>query len=52
MNSMTLEKLSLSVAGEGAALRCVRKLQPAGGPGDKVFPPTYMGGKYAMEERV
>ena len=26
--------------------------QPAGGPGDKVFPPTYEGGKYATEERV
>lgn len=36
----------------GAALRCRRRLQPAGGPGDKVFPPTYEGGKYATEERV
>ena len=26
--------------------------QPAGGPGDKVFPPTYEGGKYATEERI
>lgn len=37
---------------EGAALRCRRCLQPAGGTGDKVFPPTYEGGKYATEERV
>lgn len=36
----------------GAALRCRRRLQPAGGPGDKVFPPTYKGGQYATEERV
>lgn len=36
----------------GAALRCRRRLQPAGGPGDKVFPPTYEGGKYAEEQRV
>jgi CRISPR-associated protein Csb1 len=26
-----------------AAIRRVRRLQPAGGPGDKVFPPTYPG---------
>lgn len=26
--------------------------QPAGGKGDKVFPPTYQGGKYAVEKRV
>jgi CRISPR-associated protein Csb1 len=36
----------------GVALRCRRRLQPAGGPGDKVFPPTYEGGQYAKEERV
>src|SRR5206468_4173599 len=26
-------------------------LEPAGGPGDKVFPPTYEGGRYATERR-
>lgn len=35
-----------------AAFRCVTDYQPAGGPGDKVFPPTYEGGKYAVETRV
>ncbi|QDS85931.1 CRISPR-associated protein (Cas_GSU0053) [Rosistilla ulvae] len=35
----------------GAALRCRTKLQPAGGEGDKVFPPTYAGAVYAMEYR-
>jgi hypothetical protein len=25
---------------EGAAIRRVRRLQPAGGPGDKIFPLT------------
>jgi CRISPR-associated protein Csb1 len=30
----------------------VTEYQPAGGPGDKVFPPTYEGGKYATEKRV
>jgi CRISPR-associated protein Csb1 len=48
---MTLERLRQAVT-EGAALRCRRRLQPAGGAGDKVFPPTYEGGKYATEERV
>ena len=40
-----------AVAGTAAALRCVTGYQPVGGPGDKVFPPTYEGGKYATEER-
>jgi CRISPR-associated protein Csb1 len=30
----------------------VTEYQPAGGPGDKVFPPTYEGGRYAVESRV
>ncbi len=39
---VTLEKLRTSVA-NAAAIRRVRKLQPTGGPGDKIFPPTYPG---------
>ena len=34
------------------AFRLRRKLQPAGGIGDKVFPPTYSEGKYALETRI
>jgi CRISPR-associated protein Csb1 len=34
-----------------AAFRCRTRLQPAGGEGDKVFPPTYAGAVYAMEWR-
>lgn len=34
-----------------AALRSRTRLQPSGGDGDKVFPPTYAGGVYAREER-
>ncbi|MCS7091604.1 MAG: type I-U CRISPR-associated protein Cas7 [Verrucomicrobiota bacterium] len=34
-----------------AAFRCRRKLQPAGGPGDKVFPPTFAGAVYGVEKR-
>lgn len=39
---LSLEKLQSAVA-NCAAIRRVRKLQPAGGPGDKIFPPTYPG---------
>ncbi|MFN7925864.1 MAG: type I-U CRISPR-associated RAMP protein Csb1/Cas7u [Bryobacteraceae bacterium] len=37
--------------GDVTALRAVTRLAPVGGTGDKVFPPTYEGGKYAEEER-
>jgi CRISPR-associated protein Csb1 len=43
------------VAGDAVAIRVRQRLQPAGGPGDKVFPPTFATGekslKYAMEKR-
>lgn len=52
MNGLSLDALKSAVAGRAAALRCRRILQPAGGKGDKVFPPTYEGGTYAFEERV
>ncbi len=48
--------LSLSslreAARRDAALVWRCRLQPAGGRGDKVFPPTYEGGEYAWEERI
>lgn len=49
---MTLHynKLQESVA-QCAAFRCRTQLQPAGGEGDKIFPPTYAGSVYAMEWR-
>ena len=46
-----LQTLKEALSGTAAAFRCVTDYQPAGGPGDKVFPPTYEGGKYATEER-
>ncbi len=49
---LDLEVLRNALAGNAAAFRCITEYQPAGGPGDKVFPPTYKGGKYATEERV
>lgn len=47
---LTLEILQEAVT-KAAAFRCRRRLQPAGGPGDKVFPPTYAGAVYAVEQR-
>ena len=49
---LTLEILRSAIAGDAAAFRCVTEYQPAGGVGDKVFPPTYEGGKYAVETRM
>ena len=46
-----LQILKDAISGTAAAFRCVTDYQPAGGPGDKIFPPTYEGGKYATEER-
>lgn len=56
MADLTFERLRRAVAGDAVALRSRVTLQPAGGPGDKVFPPTYAVGqnaphRYAVEER-
>lgn len=52
---LDLAALTVAVAGGVAAIRSRSRLQPAGGPGDKVFPPTYATGdrtlKYAVETR-
>ena len=50
--TLDLKTLQEAIAGTAAAFRCVTDYQPAGGPGDKVFPPTYEGGKYATEKRI
>lgn len=50
--TIDLDTLEDAVKGTAAGFRCVTDYQPAGGPGDKVFPPTYEGGKYATEERI
>jgi len=50
--TIDLKSLRAAVSGTAAAFRCVTDYQPAGGPGDKVFPPTYQGGNYATEERI
>lgn len=48
--TLTLKDLEAAVLGS-AAFRCRRRLQPGGGEGDKVFPPTFMGAVYAVEQR-
>jgi len=49
LEPLTLPALQHAVAGSVAAFRAVTEYQPAGGPGTKVFPPTYEGGRYATE---
>lgn len=49
--TLTLTNLVGAVGDGVAAIRAVTRLAPAGGPGDKVFPPTYQGGQYHTERR-
>jgi CRISPR-associated protein Csb1 len=49
-SALSLTVLKDAVSG-AAAFRCRRRLQPAGGEGDKVFPPTFAGAVYAVEQR-
>lgn len=48
---LTLDKLEEIIVGNAAAFRRKVELQPIGGQGSKIFPPTYEGGKYATEKR-
>ncbi|MCC6622980.1 MAG: type I-U CRISPR-associated protein Cas7 [Deltaproteobacteria bacterium] len=55
MSTITYETLRHAID-HAAAIRAVTRLEPAGGPGDKVFPPTYVKErnaqtKYAFERR-
>jgi CRISPR-associated protein Csb1 len=57
MNPISYEELRDAVAGGAVALRSIIQMQPAGGCGDRVYPPTYSadGGrikKYAVEGPV
>lgn len=49
--NIDLNTLQTAVSGTAAAFRSRTRLQPAGGDGDKVFPPTYAGAVYAKEDR-
>lgn len=59
---LTYDQLKELVSGDTVAIRGMATLEPAGGPGDKVFPPTHAlddkdkrsprpGAKYAFETR-
>lgn len=56
---LNYEQLKQHVAGDTVAIRGTATLEPAGGPGDKIFPPTHSvddknkkpGAKYAFETR-
>lgn len=55
--SLTYEELRTGVAGEAVGIRCRTRLEPLGGPADKVFPPTYSPPdgattRYAIERRL
>lgn len=51
MKKLDYTTLRSAVGGSAAAFRCRSTLQPAAGPGTKLFPPTHAGAKYATEER-
>src|SRR5262245_31426713 len=44
---MKLEEITRSAS----AIRLRQRLLPEGGPGDKIFPPTFAGGVYCWEHR-
>lgn len=48
---MNLKELTEAVKGGAAAIRIITRLEPVGHERDKVFPPTYAGGEYALEKR-
>jgi CRISPR-associated protein Csb1 len=56
---LNADQLKELVAGDAVAIRGAATLEPAGGPGDKIFPPTHAvddrnkkpGAKYAFETR-
>lgn len=50
MKTLDLKTLNTAIT-NAAAFRSRTRLQPAGGEGDKVFPPTYAGAVYAKEDR-
>lgn len=54
--TLTYDELLTAVAGDGVGVRSRTELEPLGGLGDKVFPPTYgvedrAETRYAMEQR-
>lgn len=50
-SELTYKILAQAVSKRAAGLRSRNRLQPAGGPGTKVFPPTFAGATYSTEKR-
>lgn len=55
--AFSIDDLTEAVTGNGVGIRAKTRLEPLGGPGDKLAPPTYGDGpdpetKYALEERM
>ena len=46
------KKIQSGIEGNYSGIRAITRLGVAGGQTDKVFPPTYMEGKYALETRL
>ncbi|PPK72817.1 CRISPR-associated Csx4 family protein [Methylobacter tundripaludum] len=51
LNKIDIDTLTSAVNSGYSAIRLLAKLQPAAGPGSKVFPPSHSEGKYAWEAR-
>lgn len=51
VSPFNLQVIQAAVSGTAAAFRSITTLQPAAGPGAKIFPATYSGGKYLTEKR-
>lgn len=51
-SSQLVDTLQNALTGGVTAIRSRLKLIPAGGAGDKIFPPTYEGGAYATGKRL
>ena len=47
-----LKKIEEAVANKHPALRARTRFQPMGGPGDVLYPPTYVGGGDPRHERI
>ncbi|MGR9053680.1 MAG: type I-G CRISPR-associated RAMP protein Csb1/Cas7g [Gammaproteobacteria bacterium] len=47
-----IDTLTNAVRSGYSAIRLIARLQPGGGRGSKVFPPTHSEGKYAWEDRL
>jgi CRISPR-associated protein Csb1 len=48
---LSLQAINTAIKNGSAAFRCRTRLYPVGEATDKVFPPTYAGGVYAVEDR-